>query len=652
MGMYEKFREKSRAKNACQFCRRGFVTGPDRAAFEESVERLIVKIPAFLDMSRQRLSEAQDDLTRLESQRPRWERLQHLRHVEIPQKQKDVSACWEDERAAQAELEPKQTEHRHLEDRLQQLQDLRSVAASLQRSASVIDELRAAARGKEARLLGANSKVSLQAERDQLRTLQEQLCELGREEDAVRAQRDLLAKQQEQLRTQLAEQKGRLQLLQAQVARRGDVDTELATRQVELRDFKEAARRGREETDAASARTQELREERSAAAARYRRDLDNRDTEVRTVQREVDALTEIEKAIEMFRHRVENADTVKAKLAAADDAARAAERELDGLRQRLEGEEVRQRKREEVRQALEANLRLKRLEVEVQEREAEITQLLQESGGRDLDAMRSNLQGFRAKSMELQKQRSFREGELAQTREAVRGLQIELTSPLYAAVEARHREAVIKHESAAYASKDLTRYHAALDKALMKYHTQKLNQTNKTVRELWQRVYRGRDIDYVAIRSDTEEGEKDGADGKIAEIGRATRSYNYRVVMVCGDAEMDMRGRCSAGQRVLASLIIRLALAESFCVNCGILALDEPTTNLDAANIRGLAEALAGLIESRRRHACFQLLLITHDEAFVDHLCQLQVSDWFYQISKGHDGCSKIERREFRQLQR
>ena len=31
--------------------------------------------------------------------------------------------------------------------------------------------------------------------------------------------------------------------------------------------------------------------------------------------------------------------------------------------------------------------------------------------------------------------------------------------------------------------------------------------------------------------------------------------------------------------QVLASLIIRLALAETFCLNCGILTLDEPTTN-------------------------------------------------------------------------
>jgi DNA repair protein RAD50 len=33
--------------------------------------------------------------------------------------------------------------------------------------------------------------------------------------------------------------------------------------------------------------------------------------------------------------------------------------------------------------------------------------------------------------------------------------------------------------------------------------------------------------------------------------GTAGRSYNYRVVMRCGDADLEMRGRCSAGQKVL-----------------------------------------------------------------------------------------------------
>jgi hypothetical protein len=42
-----------------------------------------------------------------------------------------------------------------------------------------------------------------------------------------------------------------------------------------------------------------------------------------------------------------------------------------------------------------------------------------------------------------------------------------------------------------------------------------------------------------------------------------------------------VRGLRSAGQKVLASLVVRLALAETFGHHCGILALDEPTSNLD-----------------------------------------------------------------------
>lgn len=66
-----------------------------------------------------------------------------------------------------------------------------------------------------------------------------------------------------------------------------------------------------------------------------------------------------------------------------------------------------------------------------------------------------------------------------------------------------------------------------------------------------------------------------------------------QLVMFKKGQEMIMRGRCSAGQKVLTSIIVRLALADTFGVNCGILALDEPTTNLDRDNIKSLAEQLS-----------------------------------------------------------
>ncbi|EGF78860.1 hypothetical protein BATDEDRAFT_12791 [Batrachochytrium dendrobatidis JAM81] len=108
----------------------------------------------------------------------------------------------------------------------------------------------------------------------------------------------------------------------------------------------------------------------------------------------------------------------------------------------------------------------------------------------------------------------------------------------------------------------------------------------------------------------------------------------YQVVMVKGETELDMRGRCSAGQKVLTSIMIRLALAETFCVNCGILALDEPTTNLDRENIESLAESLAEIIQYRRQQSNFQLIVITHDEEFMQLLGSGEFADFYYRVEK------------------
>ncbi|KAG8933001.1 DNA repair protein rad50 [Tulasnella sp. 417] len=117
----------------------------------------------------------------------------------------------------------------------------------------------------------------------------------------------------------------------------------------------------------------------------------------------------------------------------------------------------------------------------------------------------------------------------------------------------------------------------------MKYHTLKMEEVNDIMRHLWNKTYQGTDIDGFMIRS-----EGDG--------GGTRNSYRYRVVMTKDQVEGDMRGRCSAGQKMLASIIIRLALSDSFAQDCGILgftALDEPTHVLDVENIEALVASLA-----------------------------------------------------------
>lgn len=112
--------------------------------------------------------------------------------------------------------------------------------------------------------------------------------------------------------------------------------------------------------------------------------------------------------------------------------------------------------------------------------------------------------------------------------------------------------------------------------------------------------------------------------------------------MYSGGAELEMRGRCSAGQKVLACLVIRLALAETFCLNCGILALDEPTTNLDAENAASLAEALRAVMQARREQENFQLIVITHDENFAHLIGTREQAEFLWRITKNENGHTKI----------
>ena len=200
----------------------------------------------------------------------------------------------------------------------------------------------------------------------------------------------------------------------------------------------------------------------------------------------------------------------------------------------------------------------------------------------------------------------------------------------YVDVDQRYQAEWVKLQTNMLATSDLQTYSKALDNAIMKYHTHKMESINRILNELWKQTYKGTDVDTIAIKSD------------INLQAKGNRSYNYRVVMYKQDCELDMRGRCSAGQKVLTSILIRLALAECFGSNCGIIALDEPTTNLDVENTESLAQSLNNIIEFRRGQKNFQLIVITHDEKFLSHIGGEQFTDNFYRVQRDENQRSII----------
>ncbi len=268
----------------------------------------------------------------------------------------------------------------------------------------------------------------------------------------------------------------------------------------------------------------------------------------------------------------------------------------------------------------------------LEEEMSKMTKELETMGGKDA---RRRLVAAQNAIAELNEQIAVLRGKRDEKSSQRRALKKKLREEEYANVEERHRDKMVDYETTSLVVQDLDKYYAALDKALLRFHGIKIGEINKIIRELWTLTYKGEDITSIKIVSGQDSG------------SRANRSYNYRIVMCKGNSTMDMRGRCSAGQRVLASIVIRLALAETFCLNCGVMALDEPTTNLDYENKRGLAIALAQIIASRAAQSNFQLVVITHDEDFVSMMKNelssqtgFNMPERYYQVSReeGNDG--------------
>ena len=80
---------------------------------------------------------------------------------------------------------------------------------------------------------------------------------------------------------------------------------------------------------------------------------------------------------------------------------------------------------------------------------------------------------------------------------------------------------------------------------MIQFHEERMNTVNKIMKQLWTLVYGGNDTSAIQIRVQTTEG-----------IGDKKRSYNYKLVQVKRSTEMDMKGKCSAGQKVVLIFLI------------------------------------------------------------------------------------------------
>merc|ERR1719421_30282 len=75
------------------------------------------------------------------------------------------------------------------------------------------------------------------------------------------------------------------------------------------------------------------------------------------------------------------------------------------------------------------------------------------------------------------------------------GYKAQLGEKQYKRIDAEHREKLIEHKTVQMAVEDLNKYYKALNAALMRFHETKMADINKSITELWNKTYKGSDID-------------------------------------------------------------------------------------------------------------------------------------------------------------
>ncbi|XP_071950194.1 DNA repair protein RAD50.L-like [Antedon mediterranea] len=625
-----------RAEAQCPLCHRGFDG-------EDEVDELVQELESKLRMAPQKMIEKENLIeqsmvkrNKLVHMKPLKENMKKL-SSEIPDLKSKVTSIGDEIGKLRSTISQE-------EDRMNSLQLDESMANEIRPDIIRMEECQ-----KELALLDRKlNQLSMQmAGADTSRTIE--VVESERRDLEIKLEG--INKMVESKRRQVEEQQERLQLLNAKLnsitsekLRLTEVlqhRKQLENQQIELASSNQLYAR---EIKDAQDQLGPIERKLSEFTERKNQLIETKERELEKLRKQIDQITQRQKEIRIFNNEIKRYydEGKDEKIRQGLTEIQAGEKEISCKEQEVEElQKIIDKLKEDVakqqvnERTMMDNLQLRHKEADLQVVQGKLSKLEQDLGGFNHVRLEEERVQLNRQHNDLMKEKHNAEGRLAILKEQIKRVSKDLQSDALKDVKEKHTKMLIKVKTTDVANKDLDKYYQALNRAIMKYHTMKMAEINEIIRELWRNTYKGNDIDYIEIQADEDD---------TSTASSLRRQYKYRVVLIKGSIQLDMRGRCSAGQKVLASLVIRLALAETFCLNCGILALDEPTTNLDRPNVESLACALVSIIENRHGQKNFQLIVITHDEEFVELLGHSDYVDYYYRVRKNAELKSRVTR--------
>lgn len=632
LALFERYIKFLKDKSCCPLCKRGFEQVMHAQKLVSELEKKLGAIPEQTKIRSDEIAEKENLFNAMQRLKGDEMKMSQLKSQDIPKLKQKIEKL----KAEQEKLEEQRMKE---EENLDSRQLDGAIAKSLAGEAEHIDRLeldlnalRRSLSSKSPRIQQLGSTKSVDSILSEIQDLTSQAKACDKKLEAYRSNQeqfhslDMSLKDAQAAKLRLESKMKEESILHEQKTK---LESEVKTLKSSLEALRKELQEQQHHLDKALKAKSSTVSETESMLDRLRSEVAQRALEMEDLRKHFDKIEEYHASgnpqkLQDVRKKLNSLRTVGEQLESEKEEKAGTVKKLE---QSLSRQELRERE-------LKDNLHLKELGKRKGQHAGRIEELQEEMRRSGLVNLDVEKQKVLEKMEKLKKERRLAESREGELRVKIDTAKKELSGHFKDAGK-KYMTALTEMNVKEFISRDLDMYYRALNFAVLKYHEEKMKDINRVIKELWQGTYCGDDIDYIQIKTDTDE--------KGLESSR--RTYNYRVVMTKGTVEQDMRGRCSAGQKVLASLIIRLALAETFCQKCGILALDEPTTNLDRSNIQGLALSLAKIVQDRMRQRNFQMIVITHDEEFLRLLSQRHgYAEYFYKVEKSDDGCSRLHK--------
>ncbi|KAJ5221794.1 uncharacterized protein N7469_010681 [Penicillium citrinum] len=628
--------DAARQVKTCRTCQRPFKSETELQTFTRRIEALVKK--AGVDAEDETLKELEEELAATREASTSYDSWVRLKETDIPELEKE-----EEEYETQRDtlLDKLERHDRAVSEKSESKQDVEALAktvstiikydADIKTSMSKIEELSSKQQDLSSNRTSDDIQDELKAANERSRELKKSLTSLIAEKEQTQTEINKLELKLRDIRDQLNNAKFQLE-------KKADL-------LVRIEEYKKLNSQQREVIDKAEKDIESLSPELLLAQARYDDISQRADIRERDLQHEINRVSENIRQLDLANDDINSyierggpgqLEQSNRELTQIEEEITKLEAEQTEITREINKISAQLKDSENTKRQYSDNLTYRQATRSLDKVMEEVGQLEEQNAEVDRSRFKQESERWTREHNALAAKQASKMGEMKSKDDQLMQLLADWNTD-YKDASSKYKESHIKVETTKAAVEDLARYGGALDKAIMRYHGLKMEEINSIIGELWQKTYRGTDVDTILIRSDNENA-------------KGNRSYNYRVCMVKSGAEMDMRGRCSAGQKVLASIIIRLALAECFGVNCGLIALDEPTTNLDRDNIRSLAESLHDIIRARQQQSNFQLIVITHDEEFLRHMQCGDFSDYYYRVSRNEKQKSIIERQSIAEV--